>query len=500
MAASPQVESAAQGARNSAALSFLRKPKLLLIDGKWVPAKSGKTFDTINPANEEVLARIAEGDKADVDEAVKAARKAFDEGPWPSMNPHQRARLMFKIAELIDQHADELAEIETLDNGKPLTFSRGFDIPAAAETFRYYGGWVTKLYGETNPSDPSFFNFTLREPVGVCGQIIPWNFPLLMAAWKLGPALACGNTVILKPAEQTPLSALRLGELIMEAGLPNGVVNIVTGFGPGAGSAIAEHPQVDKVAFTGSTEVGKIILQASAGNLKKISLELGGKAPNIIFPDADLDQAVPTSMMGVFFNSGQVCCAGTRIFVQRDKYDEVVNKLTNFSKSVSMGDPFDQKSTMGPVVSREQFDRVKGYLDVGKKEGAKVTVGGEAGAGKGYFVQPTLFTDVKNDMRIAREEIFGPVAAAIPFKDEHDAVFQGNETAYGLSAAVWTRDLSRAHRMARALKAGTVWVNCFNQLDPISPFGGYKESGFGRELGKYALDLYTQIKSVWMKL
>jgi aldehyde dehydrogenase (NAD+)/phenylacetaldehyde dehydrogenase len=416
------------------------------------------------------------------------------------MNPHQRARLMFKIAELIDEHADELAEIETLDNGKPLTFSRGFDIPAAAETFRYYGGWVTKLYGETNPSDPSFFNFTLREPVGVCGQIIPWNFPLLMAAWKLGPALACGNTVILKPAEQTPLSALRLGELIMEAGLPNGVVNIITGFGPGAGSAIAEHPQVDKVAFTGSTEVGKIILQASAGNLKKVSLELGGKAPNIIFPDADLDQAVPTSMMGVFFNSGQVCCAGTRIFVQRDKYDEVVSKLTNFSKSVSMGDPFDQKSTMGPVVSREQFDRVKGYLDVGKKEGAKVTVGGEAGAGKGYFVQPTLFSDVKNDMRIAREEIFGPVAAAIPFKDENDAVFQGNETAYGLSAAVWTRDLSRAHRMARALKAGTVWVNCFNQLDPISPFGGYKESGFGRELGKYALDLYTQIKSVWMKL
>jgi acyl-CoA reductase-like NAD-dependent aldehyde dehydrogenase len=500
MAASPQVESAAQGAKNSAALSFLRKPKLLLIDGKWVPAKSGKTFETINPANEEVLARIAEGDKADVDEAVKAARKAFDEGPWPSMNPHQRARLMFKIAELIDEHADELAEIETLDNGKPLTFSRGFDIPASAETFRYYGGWVTKLYGETNPSDPSFFNFTLREPVGVCGQIIPWNFPLLMAAWKLGPALACGNTVILKPAEQTPLSALRLGELIMEAGLPNGVVNIITGFGPGAGSAIAEHPQVDKVAFTGSTEVGKIILQASAGNLKKVSLELGGKAPNIIFPDADLDQAVPTSMMGVFFNSGQVCCAGTRIFVQRDKYDEVVSKLTNFSKSVSMGDPFDQKSTMGPVVSREQFDRVKGYLDVGKKEGAKVTVGGEAGAGKGYFVQPTLFSDVKNDMRIAREEIFGPVAAAIPFKDENDAVFQGNETAYGLSAAVWTRDLSRAHRMARALKAGTVWVNCFNQLDPISPFGGYKESGFGRELGKYALDLYTQIKSVWMKL
>jgi aldehyde dehydrogenase (NAD+)/phenylacetaldehyde dehydrogenase len=500
MAASPQVERATQGAKNSAALAFLRAPKQLLIGGKWQPAKSGKTFETINPANEEVLALIAEGDKADVDEAVKAARKAFDTGAWPSMGPHQRARLMFQIAELIDDHADELAELETLDNGKPLSFARGFDVPAAAETFRYYGGWVTKIYGETNPSDPAFFNYTLREPVGVCGQIIPWNFPLLMAAWKLGPALACGNTVILKPAEQTPLTALRLGELIMEAGLPEGVLNIVTGFGPGAGSSIAEHPNVDKVAFTGSTEVGKIILKASAGNLKKVSLELGGKAPNIIFPDADMKQAVPTAMMGVFFNSGQVCCAGTRIFVQRDKYDEVVDQLTAFSKGVTMGDPFNKGTTIGPVVSREQFDRVKGYLDVGRKEGAKVTAGGEAGTGKGYFVQPTLFTGVNNDMRIAREEIFGPVASAISFKDENDAVFQGNDTDYGLSAAVWTKDISRAHKMARSLKAGTVWVNCFNQLDPISPFGGYKQSGFGRELGRYAIDLYTQIKSVWMKL
>jgi len=499
-AATVSVEKAAAGARNSAALDFLKKPKRLLIGGKWVAAKSGKTFETVNPANEEVLALIAEGDKADVDDAVKAARKALDDGRWPSMGPHERARMMFKIAELIDTHADELAELETLDNGKPLTFSRGFDIPASAETFRYYGGWVTKIYGETNPSDPAFFNYTLREPVGVCGQIIPWNFPLLMAAWKLGPALACANTVILKPAEQTPLTALRLGELLMEAGVPDGVVNIITGFGPGAGSSIAEHPEIDKVAFTGSTEVGKIILKASAGNLKKVSLELGGKAPNIIFPDADLDQAVPTAMMGVYFNSGQVCCAGTRIFVQRNKYDEVVDKLANFSKGVTMGDPFDQKSTIGPLVSREQFDRVKSYLEVGKKEGAKVAAGGEAGSGKGYFVKPTLFAGVNNDMRIAREEIFGPVGAAISFTDENDAVFQGNNTDYGLSAAVWTRDISRAHKMARSLKAGTVWVNCFNQLDPITPFGGYKQSGFGRELGKYAIDLYTQIKSVWMKL
>ncbi len=500
MAATPQVESAARGAKNSAALAFLRAPKQLLIGGKWMPAKSGKTFETINPSNEEVLALIAEGDKADIDEAVKAARKAFDEGAWPSMGPHQRARLMLKIAELIDAHTDELAELETLDNGKPLTFAKAFDVPAAAETFRYYAGWVTKLYGETNPSDPAFFNYTLREPVGVCGQIIPWNFPLLMAAWKLGPALACGNTVILKPAEQTPLTALRLGELMMEAGLPAGVVNVVTGFGPGAGSSIAEHPAIDKVAFTGSTEVGKIILKASAGNLKKVSLELGGKAPNIIFPDADLDQAVPTSMMGVYFNSGQVCCAGTRIFVQRERYDEVVEKLANFSKGVSVGDPFDQKNVIGPVVSQEQFDRVKGYLDIGKKEGAKVSAGGETYGEKGYFVKPTLFSGVNNNMQIAREEIFGPVGAAISFKDENDAVLQGNDTDYGLSAAVWTRDISRAHKVARSLKAGTVWVNCYNQLDPISPFGGYKQSGFGRELGKYAIDLYTQIKSVWMKL
>ena len=499
-AATISVERAASGARNSAALDFLRKPKHLLIGGKWVPAKSGKTFETINPSNEEVLALIAEGDKADVDLAVKAARKAYEEGQWSKIGPHERARYLLKIAELIDRHGEELAQLETLDNGKPLTFASAFDIPAAAETFRYYAGWVTKIYGETNPSDPSFFNYTLREPVGVCGQIIPWNFPLLMAAWKLGPALACGNTVILKPAEQTPLTALRLGELIMEAGVPEGVLNVITGFGPGAGSSIAEHPDIDKVAFTGSTEVGKIILKASAGNLKKVSLELGGKAPNIIFPDADLDQAVPTAMMGVFFNSGQVCCAGTRIFVQRDKYGEVVDKLARFSQNVTMGDPFDQKSTIGPLVSREQFDRVKGYLEVGKKEGATVSAGGAAGTGKGYFVNPTLFSDVKNEMRIAREEIFGPVGTAISFTDENDAVFQGNNTEYGLSAAVWTRDISRAHKVARSLKAGTVWVNCYNQLDPISPFGGYKQSGFGRELGRYAIDLYTQIKSVWMKL
>jgi len=500
MGATVQESGIARTARNGAVTSFLKRPKQLLINGKWVPSKSGKTFESINPATEEVLISVAEGDKADVDEAVKAARKALDEGKWSQIGPHQRAQYLFKIAELIDKHGDELAELETLDNGKGVTFSKGFDIPAAAETFRYYAGWCTKIYGETNPSDPSMFNYTLREPVGVCGQIIPWNFPLLMAAWKLGPALACGNTVILKPAEQTPLTALRLGELILEAGLPEGVVNVITGFGPGAGSSIAEHPGIDKVAFTGSTEVGKIILKASAGNLKRVSLELGGKSPNIVFPDADMKQAVPTSMMGVFFNSGQVCCAGTRIFVQQDIYDNFVDQLTTFSKAVSWGDPLDPATVMGPVVSKEQFDRVKGYLDTGKKEGARVTVGGETGSGRGYFVKPTLFAGVHNGMKIAREEIFGPVAAAIPFKDESDAVFQGNDTEYGLAAAVWTRDVSRAHKVARALKAGTVWVNCYNNLDTISPFGGYKQSGFGRELGKHALELYTQIKSVYVKL
>jgi acyl-CoA reductase-like NAD-dependent aldehyde dehydrogenase len=501
MAATPSVETAARGAKQSAVLEFLKRgPKQLLINGKFVPARSGKTFETINPANEEVLALVAEGDKADVDEAVKAARKAFEESKWAKLGPHQRARFLFRIADAIDAHADELAELESLDNGKPLSQARAIDIPAAAETFRYYAGWCSKIYGETNPSDPSMFNYTLREAVGVCGQIIPWNFPLLMAAWKLAPALACGNTTILKPAEQTPLTALRLGELFCEIGMPDGVVNIITGFGPGAGSSLAEHPDIDKVAFTGSAEVGRLILHASEGNLKKVSLELGGKSPNIIFPDAEMEAAVPNAMMGVFYNSGQVCAAGTRIFVQRDAYDRFVEQLTKYTEGMTMGDPLDPKTKMGPLVSREQFEKVKSYLDIGRKEGAKVTIGGEAAPGKGYYVKPTIFVDVNNDMRIAREEIFGPVAATIPFKDENDAVFQGNNTTYGLAAAVWTRDVGRAHKVARALKAGTVWVNCYGMVDPISPFGGYKQSGFGRELGKYAIDLYTQVKTVFVKL
>jgi aldehyde dehydrogenase (NAD+) len=500
MGAAPGAESASAKV-NPKVSEFVKSPKLLLIGGKWVPAKSGKTFETINPATEEVLANVAEADQADVDEAVKAARRAFEESKWPVMRPADRARFLFKIAELIEANAAELAQLETLDNGKAINESKNIDIPMAAETFRYYAGWVTKIYGETNPSSPDMFSYTLREPVGVCGQIIPWNFPLLMASWKLAPALACGNVSILKPAEQTPLTALRLGELMMEAGLPDGVVNILPGFGPGAGSAIAAHPGIDKVAFTGSTEVGREIMKAATGNLKRVSLELGGKSPNIIFPDADMKSAAFGALMGVFLNQGQVCCAGTRVFVQQEKYDQFTDQLSQLAQNMKIGDPLDSSTRVGPLVSKEQFDRVTGYLDIGKKEGATVKTGGDKlGQGKGYFVKPTVFADVNNTMRIAREEIFGPVAATIPFKDENDAVFQGNDTSYGLAAAVWTRDVSRAHAVARRLKAGTVWVNCYGMLDPISPFGGYKQSGFGRELGKYAIELYTEIKSVFVKL
>jgi acyl-CoA reductase-like NAD-dependent aldehyde dehydrogenase len=484
---------------------FVTAPvRKMLIDGKWVEAASGKSFETPNPANGEVLARVAEGDAEDVDRAAKAARRAFDEGSWRKLNPGAREGLLLKIADLIEKHGQELAELETLDNGKSIFESRNVDIPAAAATFRYYAGWVTKITGETNPADEAFFSFTLREPVGVCGQIIPWNFPLLMAAWKLAPALACGNTCVLKPAEQTPLTALRLGELLLEAGVPPGVVNIVPGFGETAGRAIVKHPLIDKIAFTGSTEVGKEIQREAAGTLKRVSLELGGKSPNIVFSDANLDDAAQGALLGVFFNQGQVCCAGTRLFVEKKVHDDFVGTLAEAAKSMKQGSGLEADTRIGPLVSKEQLDRVTGYLDVGKKEGAKAVIGGERntekGLEKGYYVKPTIFTGVRNDMRIAREEIFGPVVSVIPFKDETDAVLQGNDTTYGLAAGLWTRDVSKAHRVARAIRAGTVWINCYNVFDPIAPFGGYKESGYGRELGKYALDLYTQVKSVWLKV
>jgi aldehyde dehydrogenase (NAD+) len=484
---------------------FVTAPvRKMLIDGKWVEAASGKSFETPNPATGETLARVAEGDAEDIDRAVKAARRAFDEGPWPRTNPMQREALLLKIADLIEKHGQELAELETLDNGKTIFESRNVDIPGAAATFRYYAGWATKITGETNPTDESFFSYTLREPVGVCGQIIPWNFPLLMAAWKLAPGLACGNTLVLKPAEQTPLTALRLGELLLEAGVPPGVVNIVPGFGETAGRALVRHRMVDKIAFTGSTEVGKEIQREAAGTLKRVSLELGGKSPNIVFADADMSDAAQGALLGVFFNQGQVCCAGTRLFVEKKVHDDFVGTLAEAAKTMKQGSGLESDSRIGPLVSKEQLDRVTSYLDVGKKEGAKAVIGGERntekGLEKGYFVKPTIFTGVKNDMRIAREEIFGPVVSVIPFKDENDAVLQGNDTTYGLAAGVWTRDVSKAHRVARAIRAGTVWVNCYNVIDPVAPFGGYKESGYGRELGKYAIELYTNVKSVWLKV
>ena len=484
---------------------FVKAPvRKMLIGGKWVEAASGKTFPSVNPADDSELARVAEGDAEDVDRAAKAARRAFDEGPWPHTTPAERERLLLKVADLVEQHAAELAQLETLDNGKSLFETTNVDIPQAAATFRYYAGWVNKITGETNPSDPGFFSFTLREPVGVCGQIIPWNFPLLMAAWKLAPALACGNTVILKPAEQTPLTALRLGELLQEAGVPDGVVNIVPGYGETAGAAIVRHPLIDKVAFTGSTEVGKLIHRETSDTLKRVSLELGGKSPNIVFADADIEEAVKGAITGVFFNQGEVCCAGTRLFVQRALHDEFADALAKAASGMKQGPGLEPGVQVGPLVSREQLERVTGYLDIGKQEGATPLTGGERntaqGLEKGYFVKPTVFTGVTNDMRIAQEEIFGPVVSVLPFTDENDAVFQGNSTRYGLAAGVWTKDVSKAHRVARALRAGTVWVNCYNVFDVVAPFGGYKQSGYGRELSRHALDLYTQVKSVWLKV
>ena len=475
-------------------------PDKLFIGGDWVDSQSGKTFETINPATEAAIKSVAEGDAADIDKAVAAARRALESDPWASMNPRERGRLLFKLASLVDQNREELAALETLDNGKPIRETTNVDLAQVIDVLEYYGGWADKITGNTNPVNGPFLNYTLREPVGVVGQIIPWNFPLLMAAWKLGPALACGNTVVLKPAEQTPLTALRLGELIQEAGIPEGVVNIVTGYGPTAGQALVEHPGVDKIAFTGSTEIGKLIHEKAAGTLKRVSLELGGKAPNIVFADADIDAAVAGAIGGIFFNQGEVCCAGSRLFVEESIHDEFLSALSSHAGKINVGDPNDMDTEMGAQVSEEQFEKILGYIDAGKSAGAEVLAGGERARDKGYFIKPTVFAGVRNDMKIAREEIFGPVVSAIPFKDVDSVVAAGNDTAYGLSAGVWTKDVQKAHRVAAAMKAGTVWVNCFNVFDAAAPFGGYKQSGYGRELSEQALELYTQTKSVWVQL
>ncbi len=476
------------------------KQGMLFINGKWVDSVSGKTFDTLNPATEKVITSVAEGDSADIDLAVIAARAAFENGPWEKTGARDRGRILLKIANLLEKHQDELALLDTLDNGKPITETTNADIPLAIDCFLYYAGWADKIHGETIPVRGEFFNYTLRDPVGVVGQIIPWNFPLLMAAWKIAPALACGNTVVLKPAEQTPLTALRLGEICQEAGLPDGVLNIVTGYGPTAGAALAEHMDVNKIAFTGGSDTGRIIMQAASKNLKQITLELGGKSPNIVFADSDIDSAVSGAMTGIFFNQGEVCCAGSRLFLERSIHDEFVDKLSNKAANMRVGNPEDAGTQMGAQVSEEQFDKILGYIDTGKQEGAKLVTGGERCGEKGYFIRPTVFDEVDNNMKIAREEIFGPVVSAITFDDVDEVVRQGNLSIYGLAAAVWTKDIKKAHRLARDLKAGTIWINTYNAFDAASPFGGFKQSGFGRELGVHALELYTQVKSVWINL
>ena len=476
--------------------------KHLLINNEWRPSSSGQTMEVINPATEEIIAAVAAADGRDVDAAVAAARAAFD-GPWGTMSARERGRLVRKLADRLLERADDVSRLETLHNGKPISESRNIEIPAAAECFEYYAGWADKVMGETIPVKGNHLTYTLREPIGVVAAIVPWNFPLLLAAWKVAPALACGNTVILKPASQTPLTALALGEIAVEIGLPPGVLNVITGPGSRVGQALVEHPGIDKIAFTGDTSTGKSIMRSAADTLKRITLELGGKSPNIVLADADVEAAIRGATIGIFYGKGEVCAAGSRLLVDRSIKNEFIDKLATRARKMVPGDPLDPKTRFGAIASRKQLDTVLRYIESGRNEGASLVAGGQRadiGTGKGYFVQPTVFADVTSEMTIAREEIFGPVLAAIEFADLDEAISRANDSQYGLAAGVWTRDIKKAHYVARKLQAGTVWVNTYNVYDTAAPFGGYKQSGFGREMSAHALDHYTQVKSVWVDL
>jgi aldehyde dehydrogenase (NAD+) len=476
-------------------------PAKLLVNNQWIDSESGKTFPTFNPATGAEIARIAEADAADVDKAVAAARQAFENGPWRRTSAAERGRLMNRLADLMERDAEEIALMETLDNGMPLSVVRNVILPLTVAHFRYFAGWADKNHGKTIPISGNYFCYTRHEPVGVVGQITPWNAPLFMYGMKLGPALSMGNTVVLKPAEQTPLTALKIGELLVEAGYPPGVVNILPGYGPTAGAAIANHMGIDKVAFTGSTEVGHLILEAAGRtNLKRVSLELGGKSPNIVFADADVDEAIEGCHFALFFNQGQVCCAGSRLFVEEKIYDRFVERSVARASCRTVGDPLDANTEQGPQIDGIQFDKVMSYIDSGKREGAELLTGGKRVGDAGHFIEPTVFANVDDDMKIAREEIFGPVMSIMKFRDVDEVIARANNTTYGLAAAVWTRDIGKVHSIANNVRAGTIWVNCFDVFDAAAPFGGFKQSGIGREMGEYALQQYTEVKTVTVKL
>ena len=491
-------------ATRSAPSKPVSEPKVrqtkLLIDGEWCDAVSGKTFATFNPATEAKIADVAEGDAADVDKAVKAARRALESGPWSKMDARDRGRLLNKLADLVEANVEELAALETLDNGKPIRDARAADLPLVIDCLRYYAGWADKMHGQTIPVRGNYFTYTRREPVGVAGQIIPWNFPLLMVAWKWGPALASGCTVVMKPAEQTPLTCLRIAELAMEAGIPKGVINVVPGYGPTAGAALVKHPGVDKIAFTGEHRTAQIIMTDAAATLKRLTFELGGKSPNVIFADADLDAAVAGTEFGLFFNQGQCCCAGSRVFVEEKIHEKFVEKLASRASGRKLGNPFDPETTQGPQVDKDQFEKILSYIDKGTAAGATKVTGGKRWGDKGFFIEPTVFDRVTDDMPIATDEIFGPVLSILPFKSEEEVIERSNKTMYGLAAAVWTRDVGKAHRFAKRVRAGTIWVNCYDVFDAGAPFGGFKMSGIGRELGEAALANYTELKTVTMSM